>query len=75
MDLKQALRSIGKQFFINVYERADANGGELSKQDVAECNPGRNYSTNSMNTKKSGVRRIFRSGREKEALQMCHARR
>ena len=69
--LQTTLRSVGKRFFRKVYDRAVANGGELSEQDVDECNPGANYAHNSMNTKRSGVRRIFRSGRQREALQIC----
>ena len=69
--LQSTLRSIGMQFFLNVYERANANGGELSPQDVAECNPGREYTANSVSSRRSGVRRIFRSGRQGEAFQIC----
>ena len=69
--LKRTLQSIGKQFFINVYGRADANGGELSAQDVAELNPGKEYTANSVRTRRSGVKRIFRSGKQREAWQKC----
>ena len=69
--LRSTLQSTGMQFFINVYERANAKGGELSQQDVAECNPGKEYTAHSVSTRRSCVKRIFRFGRQREALEIC----
>ena len=75
IQLKTTLQAIGKNCFMNVYERADAKGGEISIQDIIECNPGVHYSPNTVSTKRSGVKRIFKSRRHVEALQICNLSR
>jgi hypothetical protein len=75
LQLKTTLQAIGKNCFMNVYERADAKGGQISIQDMIECNPGVNYSPNTVSTKRSGVKRIFKFRRHQEALQMCNISR
>lgn len=75
IQLKTTLQAVGKNCFMNCYERAEAKSGQISIQDIHECNPGANYSPNTVGTKRSGVKRIFKFRRQQEALQICNLSR
>lgn len=75
VQLKTTLQAVGKQCYMNCFERAVTKSGELVQQDIIECNPGVIYSPTTMSTKKSGIKRIFKSRRHHEALQICNRSR
>ena len=73
--LKTTLQAVSKHCFINCYEKAAQQNGEMSIEDIIECNPGLTYSLVTMKTKRSGIKRIFKAGRQVEALDICHRSR
>ena len=75
LQLKTTLQAISKKCFLNCYERAEEKNGDVSVQDIMECNPDFHYSLPTAKTKRSGIRRIFRAGRQAEAMEICNKSR
>lgn len=77
IDLEEALRSIGKRCFVNCFEMASQKNGILTDENVLECDPeiikktGGEVSYNALATRRSCIRKIFKNGKQTEALKIC----
>lgn len=60
---------------MNCYEIAKAKDGDITIQDVKDCNPEANYTKKSWSSRKSGVKSIFKYGRHRDALRICKSSR